>query len=274
MNLAQSSLQHFYYFHVVATQGSIKTAARVLHLTQPAVSLRIKSLEASLDTQLFDRDFRRLKLTPAGQSLLEFTGPIFALAEKAVNSLSPSKTAAKVLKIGFVPSVSINRVHKVIEPMWKSGLILQVSQGAYSELHEQMKIGQLDVMIVDTEPRLRSDWTVKEVAQRRLIFVAAPKYKSLKANFPKSLEGTPFISFTEKNALCFQVERFFALNKVKPQIVGKIDDITLLGSFLIGGRAVGILSVAAAQPYIESRQLIEIGHMSNVISRLWIVSRV
>ncbi|MGD8514114.1 MAG: LysR family transcriptional regulator [Granulosicoccaceae bacterium] len=57
-------------FVSVAELGSFSRAAESLHLSQPAVSKRIAGLEDSLDTRLFDRIGRQIRLTGAGQALL------------------------------------------------------------------------------------------------------------------------------------------------------------------------------------------------------------
>ncbi len=58
-------------------------AAEALHLTQPAVTLQIKSLESSLAARLFDRTGNRVKLTPAGEVLLKHARQIEELTQKA-----------------------------------------------------------------------------------------------------------------------------------------------------------------------------------------------
>ncbi len=65
-------------FTTLARVGSFTLAAHELHLTQSAVSHAIKSLEDELGVRLFDRLGRSVKLTPAGQQLLEHAHRILA----------------------------------------------------------------------------------------------------------------------------------------------------------------------------------------------------
>lgn len=58
-------------FLAVAKAGSFSIAGERLHLTQPAISKRIASLERSLGVTLFDRFGRKITLTEAGQALQE-----------------------------------------------------------------------------------------------------------------------------------------------------------------------------------------------------------
>lgn len=57
-------------FLAVANTRSFSKAAEQLHLTQPAVTKRIQTMESSVDAQLFDRIGKRVELTHAGHLLL------------------------------------------------------------------------------------------------------------------------------------------------------------------------------------------------------------
>ena len=63
-------LQTLRAFVKVAREGSVSRAAAQLHLTQPAVSLKLKQLQSALDLTLFERRPRGLILTTDGQALL------------------------------------------------------------------------------------------------------------------------------------------------------------------------------------------------------------
>ncbi len=58
-------------FLAVAETGSFSRAAERIFITQPAISKRIASLEASLGVPLFDRIGRGVQLTDAGRALQE-----------------------------------------------------------------------------------------------------------------------------------------------------------------------------------------------------------
>lgn len=58
-------------FVTLARCGSFTETARELSLTQSAVSHAIKSLETELECRLFDRHGRKVRLTSAGEHLLE-----------------------------------------------------------------------------------------------------------------------------------------------------------------------------------------------------------
>ena len=59
-------------FYITAQYNSFSKAAKIINLTQPAVSYSIKRLEESLNTKLFDRTNSGIRLTTAGKTLLYY----------------------------------------------------------------------------------------------------------------------------------------------------------------------------------------------------------
>ncbi len=82
-------------FREVVRQGSFTAAARQLHMTQPAVSLHIKSLESELKARLLERDGRGVRLTEAGKLVLEAAetalGSLVEVARRVRESQAPER---------------------------------------------------------------------------------------------------------------------------------------------------------------------------------------
>jgi len=84
------TLQQIKSFLAVARCGSFTRAAQLLHLSQPALTIRIKQLETELGVKLFDRSTHFVRLTPAGTSFM----PII---QNAVNGFENAIAAASKL---------------------------------------------------------------------------------------------------------------------------------------------------------------------------------
>ena len=76
-------LTHLRYFQEIARQGSMTAAARALHVSQPTLTVAIKKLESQLETTLFHRDRRGMRLTSTGRELLVHARGVFSLLEQA-----------------------------------------------------------------------------------------------------------------------------------------------------------------------------------------------
>jgi LysR family transcriptional regulator, low CO2-responsive transcriptional regulator len=84
-------------FLAVATCGGFHKAAIALRVSQPAVSARIRALEASLDTRLFDRGPKGFSLSPSGKILRPHAEQLLrqvAQARQAVHELRPESGGA------------------------------------------------------------------------------------------------------------------------------------------------------------------------------------
>ncbi|MBQ1440203.1 MAG: LysR family transcriptional regulator [Solobacterium sp.] len=96
-------LKQLEYFLAVADAGSISEAARLLHMTQPPLSVQMKLLENEIGTDLFIRSHRRTVLTDAGKKLYEHARIILELTESAVKETADTGKY-HTLRIGMTPT--------------------------------------------------------------------------------------------------------------------------------------------------------------------------
>jgi DNA-binding transcriptional LysR family regulator len=78
-------------FYLVFSQGSVKSAAQILHLTQPAVSQAIQKLEEELHTQLFVRQHKQLIPTSAGKRLFSVVHPFMKDLQTCLDHIDHSR---------------------------------------------------------------------------------------------------------------------------------------------------------------------------------------
>lgn len=83
MNLSQ-----LHIFKTVADKKSFSGAAQALFISQPAVSMHIKSLEDHFGTRLFDRNTQQVTITEAGRILYEYVEKILSLQDEAEKDIS------------------------------------------------------------------------------------------------------------------------------------------------------------------------------------------
>lgn len=85
------SLLQLESFVAVAEEGNVGRAARRLHVTQPPLTRRIRSLEDELGVELFERTPRGMRLRPEGERLLGHARRILAQVEDARGSVGRFK---------------------------------------------------------------------------------------------------------------------------------------------------------------------------------------
>ena len=100
------NLRHLQTFVAVADAGGLHRAAGRVHLSQPAISRQLHALEAELGVRLFDLIRRRVRLTSAGEDLLQRSRRLLidaaAIGERA-RALKSGQTG--VLRVGAMPQL-------------------------------------------------------------------------------------------------------------------------------------------------------------------------
>jgi DNA-binding transcriptional LysR family regulator len=102
-------------FLTVARFGSFTSAAQVLHISQPALTVQIQQLERSLDLRLFDRDTRHVALTPSGRLFAPLFERLLLDLETIVdNAQNFSELKQGIIRLGSIPSVATTYLPEVI----------------------------------------------------------------------------------------------------------------------------------------------------------------
>src|SRR5271168_1313335 len=76
-------LRHLRYFLAVADRTHFRRAAESMHVSQPTLSQQIQQLEKELETILFDRIGKRVRLTVAGETFRHYAQRVLRELEEA-----------------------------------------------------------------------------------------------------------------------------------------------------------------------------------------------
>src|SRR3982074_1289863 len=119
-------------FVTVAGEGNLSRAAERLHLTQPAVSLQIKSLQATLGLQLFMR-------TPSGMALTDDGAKLLPFAERVMASMAEFRQGAEPLHSTLSGTLAIGTI---LDPEFtRLGAFLKRLVESYPQLSTQLRHG-------------------------------------------------------------------------------------------------------------------------------------
>ena len=148
------NLNLYKIFYEVALSGSISNAAKKLFITQSAVSKAIKKLESDLDTPLFYRNFKGVKLTDKGEELLFYVEEAFNNLVTAQRTIIESKTLNKgKLSIGVPSQIgsfyifeNITRFHKKYP-----NIEITIISKTTTQLLKLLERHEID-FIIDTSP--------------------------------------------------------------------------------------------------------------------------
>ena len=116
-------------FAAVAQSGSMTAAARVINVTQGAISQQVKRLEDLLGKPLFDRAGQRLKLTTAGERLLLHAQKLIALNDEVFGLMSA---------VEFTGIVRLGMPYDIVSPF--AAPILKSFANAYPKVRVELEL--------------------------------------------------------------------------------------------------------------------------------------
>jgi DNA-binding transcriptional LysR family regulator len=144
----------------VAAQGSFSAAAETLAFTQPAVSRQIATLEAEAGTRLVERGARGIRLTPAGQLLVEHAEIILdrlAAAEHQLEALSGLDGGR--LRIGAFPTANATLIPLAIMAFDREypAVCLSLTECTTGDAGPLLAAGELDIAVVSDARQVGED---------------------------------------------------------------------------------------------------------------------
>lgn len=147
------SLRAFRTFQAIARHGSFARAGDAVGLTQSAVSLQVKALEAEFRVQLFDRSHRLPILTEAGKIVLARAEEILALYDQIAVALADEQTLAGRLRLGAVQTALFGVLPDALAALTRDHPRLRVhlAAGVSADLSLQVATGDLDAAVT-TQP--------------------------------------------------------------------------------------------------------------------------
>jgi DNA-binding transcriptional LysR family regulator len=166
-------------FRVVADTLNFRRAADELHLTQPAITAQVKSLEECLGIALFDRIGRDIKLTPAGNTLLPYVRQIEAITNDAIAALAPFGGQEGVeLSIGASHTIAVYLLPKLLSHLvteWPK-LRIHIMGGSTNEILRALTTHQISMGLIEA-PAFRPDLNIEVFGEDELALIVQPGHR-------------------------------------------------------------------------------------------------
>ncbi len=211
-------------FLAVAESGSFSVAAETLHITQPAVSKRIRQLEISVKSDLFDRIGKRSILTPNGRAfkphaerILQELNAYRSELARQLDEPSGSLTLATSHHIGLHRLPQVLRNFKIRYPLVELDLHFMDSEDACTAIANN----ELELAVV-TLPELADEKLSLEpvwIDSLQVVMATDHPLARYRNILPRQLLEHPAIlpslgTFTRRI-----IDRFFAEISEQPKII-------------------------------------------------------
>jgi DNA-binding transcriptional LysR family regulator len=166
-------------FRVVADNLNYRRAADELHITQPAVTAQIRSLEESLGIALFDRVGRETSLTLAGTTLLQYVRKIEAVANDAIAALAPFGGLEGVeLSIGASHTIADHLLPTLLPQLLRQWpkLRIHVISGSTNDVLQSLTSHQIGIALIEA-PAHRPDLKIEAFGEDELTLIVKPDHR-------------------------------------------------------------------------------------------------
>ena len=276
--MAWLNYHHLLYFWTVARTGSVTRAAEELHLTQPAISAQLRTLERALGERLFARSGRHLVLTEVGQLAFRYADEIFRTGRELQEALAGRPSGRPVrFTVGVADAMPKLLTVRLLEPALALAepLHLVLREDEPNRLLADLAVHAVDLVLSDAPVPP----SVKVRAYSHLlgscgvtIFGTAALAKAHRRRFPASLDDAPFLLPTENTVLRRSLEEWFVAQGIRPHVVAEIEDSAVLKVF--GGTGRGLFAAPAVLEAEVRRQygVNVVGRIDAIAERFYAIS--
>jgi DNA-binding transcriptional LysR family regulator len=213
MNYFDLNLRQLQTFVTVARLNSFTRAARIMSLSQPALTKQVRQLEESLGVRLFDRNTRTVELTRIGKELAPVVTQLLQEIEAVVvNTKELAAQNRGLIRIASLPSISSTLLPTAVARFKARypGISVALKDVIAQRLIAMVKAEEVDfgigsLTVVDPEVRFTPLLTERMIA----VFPPGSALERKKAVGLKDLVGLPLVLMDPGSSVRKLVDRAF-----------------------------------------------------------------
>lgn len=238
-------------FDALTRAGSVTQAAHRLAVTPSAISLQIRQLESQCGARLFDRIGRRLRLTPAGETLHSYVDRIFTLTHDAEQALQVTGDFDGArLRVGATPTTA----GYYLAAFWKRigkrypGLQLEVSVHNTRVVRQRLLAMEDDLGMLAGDAD-DSELIVRPFARDTMVVVVSPTHPWAKRKFVTltALGREPLIVRESGSAGRDRLEHALRREGIEPRMVMEMTSTEAIKQAVEANGGVAVLARAVVQ---------------------------
>lgn len=250
-------LRHLRYFKVVAELQHFHNAAKILCITQPALSNQIKQLEEELETKLFNRVGRRVMLSESGEAVLSAANQILRQVAELTNAISNIEQGnSGHIKVGVLQSINALYIRKIVTEFDRkhSGISLNIMELPNNEIENGVANGTLDIGIgfllrknyqnLQFEKLFEEKWKLvlsSESAHYAEDIMIGRKHPLKAVLLPREYETRTI------------VDAYFVTNKIQHSNITEVNSIAFILELIEAGSSFSILPAIYSQMNLGSK---------------------
>ena len=240
------TLRHLKTLVAVAEQGSFHAAASRLGVTQSAVSMQMKALEADLRVTLFDRERRPPVLNPLGRSLLERARDVVLRYEALRQAARAGEGVAGHLRLGVIPTAGTTLLPRALVELGAlhPSLQLRLESDLSDALLGRVAQGALDAAVVTRPARLPAGLTAGLIVEEALVVIgqaqagAPPGAAALWRDW---LESRPFVRFNRRTGVGRIIDEALQAQGLAVREAMELDSVEAIRAMVSCGLGVAVV---------------------------------
>ena len=272
---AMLNLHHLRLFRAVARDGTLTGAARSLNLSQSALSAQVKTLEAALGHDLFERRGRGLVLTEAGRIALDHAEAIFRTADDLTATLKHTGTERRALRVGALATLSRNFQIGFLEPLiGRADVEVVLRSGSQGELLRALEALSLDIVLTNLVPArdASSRYLIHSLSEQPVSLVGVPHAK-LRARETADLLGSePLILPTPETALRASFDGLVESLGLVLKVAAEADDMAMLRLLARTGAGLAVIPPIVVRDELASGMLVEYARLDRITEGFFAVT--
>lgn len=230
--MSQLNYNHLRYFWAVAHEGNLTRTAERLNVSQSALSIQIKKLEAQVGHALFERRGKQLILTEAGRVALDHADTIFATGDELMGTLGQrSGQIRQVIRVGSLATLSRNFQLGFLRPVVsRPDVEVVLRSGGLADLLRELEALRLDVVLVNQVPQRDSatPWISHKLADQQVSLVGTPGRVGETSDLKTLLADNPIILPSLESGVRTSFDALADRLGVRPQIAAEVDDMAMM----------------------------------------------
>lgn len=245
---------HLYYFHAVASEGSIAGAAHKLGVAQGTVSEQVRALERALQVSLFERQPAGLKLSEAGKLAFEQTSVMFRAGERLSEVLGQSRgPLPRTLRIGLTGAAGRAIATDFLLPLLAiPDCVPSVRVGDTANFLRELRDNEFDLVLTENEPVDLGSKGFESIllSRTKLVAVSSPELET-----SADWQDVSLVHYRPTSAFRWDVEAFLEEQGLRPRIAAESDDALFLLEAATRGAFVAIVPMSVARDAINANRL-------------------
>lgn len=266
---------HLYCFYVIASEGGISKASKILSIGSSALSIQMKQLEQNLEIELFERSHRKLSLNENGRLIFSYAKEIFRLGNEMIEVVRDKPAPGRVhLQVGALDTIPKHLTLQLVKATMKMGKCsISIFEGRSTELLVQLREHKIDLVITNMIPTAATEsYFHRRIAKLPLWVVGDRSFLKLKKNFPFSLRGQPFVLPTIDSSVRQEIDSFFKHHQIAPDVIVEAQDVMVQKLIALEGIGMTVVPEFAISEFLKNKRLFLLGRIKDGFEDLFLIS--